>query len=48
MTGEVSGMTEGALLSGMTEGVRFIWERGMLMTRVRRTMRQKAFSTKWT
>ena len=46
MTGGVSGMT--GEVSGMTEGVRFIWERGMLMTRLRKTVRQKAFSTKWT
>ena len=46
-----SGMTGGGFLSGMTgdfllgitEGVLFIWERGMLMTCVMRTMRQPAF-----
>ena len=40
--GFLSGMT-GDLLLGITEGVLFIWERGMLMTCVMRTMRQPAF-----
>ena len=37
-----SGMT-GDLLLGITEGVLFVWERGVLMTCVMRTMRQPAF-----
>ncbi len=40
--GFLSGMT-GDLLLGITEGVLFIWERGVLMTCVMRTMRQPAF-----
>ena len=44
--GFLSGMT-GDLLLGMTEGVLFVWERGVLMTCVMRTMRQPAFSSKW-
>ena len=39
----MSGMTERDLLLGITEGVLFIWERGMLMTCVMRTMRRPAF-----
>ena len=39
---QTSGMT-GDLLLGITEGVLFVWERGVLMTCVMRTMRQPAF-----
>lgn len=36
-----SGMTEGVLLSGMTEGGLCVWKRGMLMTCWMGTMRHE-------